>query len=1069
MIKLSMSMKKLLFMAAMAMSSLQVPAANVVQPTFTEWHDLQVNELNRFPIHTAFFSYESLDKALAGDMTASDNYCSLDEKWMFKWVKNADQRPTDFYTVGYDDSQWRLMKVPGIWELNGFGDPEYVNIGFAWRGHFKNNPPEVPIKDNHVGSYRGWVKMPEAFKDRQVIIHFGSVTSNIYLWVNGKFVGYAEDSKVTAEFDITPYLHEGRNLIAFQVFRWCDGSYSEDQDFWRLSGVARDCYLYSRDKKAQITDIRITPDLDANYDKGSLTVNTQVKGNVTVEYNLYDADGNTVATQTVKASAATGVKAAKKKGKRAKVVPMGPSTANATFTNLEVKHWSAETPYLYTLVATVKEGDKVIEVVPQKVGFRKVEIKNAQLLVNGKPVYIKGVDRHEMDPDEGYNVSVDRMIQDIKLMKQFNINAVRTCHYPDDPRWYELCDKYGIYLCAEANQESHGFGYGDDAFSKKPEFALPIMQRNQHNVGNFFNHPSIIYWSLGNETADSENFMAAYKWIKSQDPSRPIQWERGGKGGDTDIFCPMYMSQASCEKYAQSTAPQDQRPLIQCEYSHAMGNSCGGFKEYWDLVRKYPKYQGGFIWDFVDQGLHGKDTAGNKIYTYGGDYNQYDPSDNNFNCNGMINPDRIPNPEAYEVGHYYQSIWATPVDLKSGKVRVYNENFFRDLSNYKMEWTLVVNGKPVQKGTVDQLNIPAHQSADYTLQYSLSGIKATDEALLNIDFKLKSAEPLMEAGQTVAYNQLPIQHYDFASAVPTASTAKMKVKVVNKKKADLTVTAANYTVEFDQATGLLKRYEVGGNSLLAEAGTIKPNFWRAPTDNDMGAGANIAYKAWKHPRLVLDYIAARKDKKANTVIVTAHYTMPTVGALLTMTYEIDNTGVMKVTEKMTTNKTAKVSDMFRYGVIVDLPYSMDKSEFYGRGPIENYSDRKFSQNIGIYQQTADEQFFPYIRPQETGTKSDIRWWKQTNPSGVGFTIFSDKAFSASALHYNISDLSEGDHKAQRHSPSIPKSKNTELCVDAIQTGVGGIDSWSQNALALPKYRCPYQDRTFTFWLVPTQK
>ena len=1024
------------------------------------WEDPSVCGINREPMTAHFIPYISEQAALSryglDDVArlavapSVERRVSLDGTWKFHYSRNQASAPAHFHDEGYDVSGWSPIQVPGSWELQGFDAPIYTDVSYP----FQPNPPFVPHDYNPVGDYVRDFTVPAEWQGDDIFLDFEGVESAYALWVNGHFAGYGEDSRLPSLYNITKWLRPGNNRLAVRVIRFSDGSYLEDQDYWKYSGIERHVYLQAR-PRTRVADFRLVAGLANDYRDGvfdlTLRLCRPAKGCAT-RVTLLAPDGSSVFRQLFRQRSAADTLL----------------TIHRAMGAVQV--WSAEQPVCYQLVVTTLDSQgREMESFVHPFGFRTVEVRNGQLLVNGVALKIKGVNRHEHDAHHGRTITVESMLQDIKLMKQFNINAVRTCHYPDDPRWYELCDKYGIYLCAEANQESHGFGYGDDAFSKKPEFALPIMQRNQHNVGNFFNHPSIIYWSLGNETADSENFMAAYKWIKSQDPSRPIQWERGGKGGDTDIFCPMYMSQASCEKYAQSTAPQDQRPLIQCEYSHAMGNSCGGFKEYWDLVRKYPKYQGGFIWDFVDQGLHGKDTAGNKIYTYGGDYNQYDPSDNNFNCNGMINPDRIPNPEAYEVGHYYQSIWATPVDLKSGKVRVYNENFFRDLSNYKMEWTLVVNGKPVQKGTVDQLNIPAHQSADYTLQYSLSGIKATDEALLNIDFKLKSAEPLMEAGQTVAYNQLPIQHYDFASAVPTASTAKMKVKVVNKKKADLTVTAANYTVEFDQATGLLKRYEVGGNSLLAEAGTIKPNFWRAPTDNDMGAGANIAYKAWKHPRLVLDYIAARKDKKANTVIVTAHYTMPTVGALLTMTYEIDNTGVMKVTEKMTTNKTAKVSDMFRYGVIVDLPYSMDKSEFYGRGPIENYSDRKFSQNIGIYQQTADEQFFPYIRPQETGTKSDIRWWKQTNPSGVGFTIFSDKAFSASALHYNISDLSEGDHKAQRHSPSIPKSKNTELCVDAIQTGVGGIDSWSQNALALPKYRCPYQDRTFTFWLVPTQK
>ena len=563
------------------------------QPTFTEWHDMQVNEINRFPTHTSFFAYENIPAAQEGNMKASGNYLSLEGQWKFKWVENADQRPTDFFAEGYDDSQWGRMNVPGLWELNGYVDPIYVNIGFGWRGHFQNNPPNVPEKDNHVGSYRRVVNIPDSWNGKQVVAHFGSVTSNMYLWVNGQFVGYTEDSKMAAEFDLTPYLKKGDNLIAFQTFRWCDGSYCEDQDFWRLSGVARDCYLYARDKAIHIDDVRITPDLVNNYKDGRLNVKVNFSGKCNLTFELFDADGKSVAVKALE----------NLKG----------NTAEVTLDVKAPNKWTAETPYLYTLVVcptTPNARFTAYEAIPQKVGFRKVEIRNSQLLVNGEAVYIKGADRHELDPDGGYVVSRERMIEDIKIMKRFNINAVRTCHYPDDPIWYDLCDEYGIYLCAEANQESHGFGYRPDSEAKKPQFALQILQRNQHNVGVNFNHPSVIIWSMGNETVDGPNFTAAYQWIKSQDLSRPVHWEQAGGGPNTDIRCPMYASQEWCERYAKSERPEDQKPLIQCEYSHAMGNSCGGFKEYWDLVRRYAKFQGGFIWDFVDQALHGKDAEG---------------------------------------------------------------------------------------------------------------------------------------------------------------------------------------------------------------------------------------------------------------------------------------------------------------------------------------------------------------------------------------------------------------------------------------------------------------------------
>ena len=1050
-----------LLMAAMMGCSLtsfaakeKVVAQTPLVPTFTEWHDLQVNEVNRFKLHTNYFAYENEAAAKAGDMTKSTNFLSLHGAWKFNWVKDADKRPTDFYKTDLDDSSWKTMNIPGIWEMNGYGDPEYVNVGFAWRGHFDQQPPAVPTKDNNVGSYRRIINIPENWDGKQVIAHFGSVTSNIYLYVNGQFAGYAEDPKVAAEFDITPYLKKGENLIAFQTFRWCDGSWCEDQDFWRLSGVARDSYLYARDSKVHVSNIKITPDLQNDYADGVVQIYAEVKGQPIVEYKLLNHNG----VEIVKSEANF-----KKR-----------TNGTAQFVLKNVKKWSAEDPYLYTLVATVKDQKgNIVEVIPQKVGFRKIEIKNSQFLVNGQPVYIKGADRHEMDPDGGYVVSRERMIQDIKIMKRLNINAVRTCHYPDDPVWYDLCDEYGLYVTAEANQESHGFQYGDDAAAKKPEFAKQILERNQHNVEMQYNHPSVVVWSLGNETVYGDNFIAAYKWVKEQDKSRPVQYEQAGKTGEaTDIFCPMYYSHKACDDYSKDN--KYTRPLIQCEYNHTMGNSSGGLMEYWDITRKYPKNQGGYIWDFVDQALHRTPVAPmsikdnlsypeyNKIqYTYGGDYNNYDPSDNNFNCNGIIGPDRQLNPHAHEVAYVYQNIWAEAVDIKAGKISVYNENFFRDLSNYQLVWTILQNGKPVQNGTVDKLNVAPHQKVELTLPYT---VPAEGEILLNIEFKLKKAEPLMEAGQVVAYRQLPIR--EITNNIADADAAG-KIKLVNKKKeTEIKVTNDAVNIAFDKATGLLKEYKVNGVDLLGEGGTLKPNFWRAVTDNDMGAQLQKKFKAWRNPALNLKDINALKVKtgKTYTVVVTTSYDMPDVKATLDIVYTIAPDGTMRVQQTMNTTKDAKVSSMFRFGMLMQLPYNMDKSHFYGRGPIENYIDRKYSQNIGIYTQTADEQFFPYIRPQETGTKSDLRWWEQTDKAGKGFRITSDNVFDASALHYSINDLDEGEEKDQRHSYQVPQSKYTELCIDKEQFGIGGENSWG--SWPLPQHRISYGDKTFTFVISP---
>ena len=1043
--------------AAKAALAVKAAEAKETAPSFTEWHDLQVNAINRFPLHSHFFAYENRDAALKGDMKGSGNYLSLNGVWKFKWVKNADERPTDFFDPALDDKAWGTMEVPAVWELNGYGDPEYVNVGFAWRGHFKDNPPMVPVKDNHVGSYRRTIDLPASWNGRQVIAHFGSVTSNMYLYVNGQFAGYAEDSKVAAEFDITPYLRPGKNLIAFQTFRWSDGSYCEDQDFWRLSGVARDCYLYSRSPIAHIDNLQITPDLDARYENGQLSVKVNMKGSAMFVFDLIDPQGNQVSRKVINAS-----KVKSKTG--------GPAVLKHTlkFDVQNPQKWTAETPHLYTLVATVKQNDKDVESVPVKVGFRKIEIKNAQLLVNGQPVLIKGANRHEMDPDKGYVVSRERMIQDLTLMKRFNINAVRTCHYPDDPVWYDLCDQYGIYLCAEANQESHGFQYDDTSEAKKPQFAKQIMERNQHNVMMHFNHPSIIYWSLGNETVDGPNFTAAHDWIRQTDPSRPIHWERAWLGSNTDIFCPMYYPHADCERYAAD--PKSTKPLIQCEYAHAMGNSGGGFKEYWDLVRKYPKYQGGFIWDFVDQGLRGKDAEGHSIYKYGGDYNSYDPSDNNFNCNGLVSPDRVPNPHMYETGFYYQNIWTSPVDLANGVVTVKNENFFRPLDNVSLSWSIMEDGVETANGTEAYIDVKPQETKQIKLPFTVSTAKDGKERLVNIVYRLKKAEPLMEAGQVVAYQQLAVNEWQGNDiATPSAEQKVMmakegkKAKIDNGKKTqELSVRTHSVNVAWDKTTGLLTRYTVGGKQLLGEGGTLKPNFWRAVTDNDMGGGINKSYKAWFNPEMNLKSIDIKKGDKgsADVAVVTATYDMPEVKAKLTLTYNVAADGSMAVTQALATTKGAKVSPMFRFGMVMELPYDMDLSTFYGRGPIENYADRKLSQNIGIYKQTADEQFFPYVRPQETGTKSDMRWWKQTDADGNGFTVLSDKEFAASALHYSIADLNDGDEKEQRHSPQVPKSRFTNLCLDLAQTGVGGVDSWSPNGIALPQYRVDYKDMVF---------
>ena len=1047
-----------------------VKTVAIQQPTFTEWHDLQVNEINRLPLHTLHFAYDPNDFAGTGaeylDKKKSMNYLSLDGTWKFNWVANADERPTDFYKTDLDDSKWNNIQMPGNWEMLGYGQPEYVNVGFAWRGHFDQQPPAVPTKDNHVGSYRREINIPANWDGKRVIAHFGSVTSNIYLYVNGKFAGYAEDSKVAAEFDITPFLKKGKNLIAFQTFRWCDGSWCEDQDFWRLSGPARENYLYARSKEHRLLDVRVETELKNNYKDGALNITAKVQGNTLAYFGLYDPDGKEVIV--------TGTDNVKN------------GVAKYQLRVKNVRKWSAETPNLYTLVVSpIQNGGMYLpyEIVQVKVGFRKVEIKNKQFLVNGQPVLLKGADRHEIDPDEGYNVSEQRMIQDIMMMKRMNINAVRTSHYPNDPRWYDLCDKYGLYVVAEANQESHGFQYGDDAAAKKPEFAKQIMERNQHNVSMFFNHPSIVTWSLGNETVMGDNFLKAYKWIKEQDKTRPVQYEQARRGEGTDIFCPMYYSVAASEKYAKD--PNSPMPLIQCEYNHTMGNSGGNLSDYWDLIRKYPILQGGFDWDFVDQALHRNIVKPMSIlpykmnneelrkieYCYGGDYNKYDPSDNNFNCNGILGPDRQMNPHAYEVAYQYQNIWAKMVNAETGEVSVHNENFFRDLSNYALAWSLEEDGVETQNGTIADLDVPAQQTKNFTIPYDKSKIKGK-EVFLNIDFRLKEAEPLLTAGQVMAYAQLPVVTKQACSGDCSKMLAqghgKKKMKLAAKKDNVVAVTTPNLTFKIDRSTGLISEYAYNGKSLLGEGGTLKPNFWRAPTDNDMGAGLQKKYQAWKNPQMNLKNIEVKKDKKANSVTILTSFDMPEVQGQMDITYVVfANTGAVKVTEDFKATEGAKVSDMFRFGMLMQMPYTMEKSNYYGRGPIENYSDRKDCMRIGVYTDDADNQYFPYIRPQESGTKSDIRWWKQTDATGLGLQVKSCTPFYASAIHFDTEELDDGDDKEQRHSFDLKKSKFTNLFLDSAHMGVGGENSWG--AQPLEKYRVHYGNKTFTFTLIPQGK
>ena len=1053
---------KTILLSVLAWGALTAQAQNT-----PVWCDPNVNEINRKMDVAHYFAYES--EALAHQSQSpkvnakakSSRYMSIEGKWKFHWVESANERPTDFYTLKYDDSKWGTMPVPGIWELNGYGDPIYVNNHYAWRSDWTGEPPVVQDKGNHVGSYRRSFTIPADWKGENVYIHIGSATSNLTLYVNGKYVGYSEDSKVAAEFDITKYIQPGKeNLIAMQVMRWCDGSWNEDQDFWRLCGIAREAYLYAR-PKVHIEDVFITPDLVNNYTNGKLSikVTAPAAAGKTCKLLLNDPSGHTVASSQV-----TGMKISERGVGTSEILTYNP------------QKWTAETPNLYTLYISLYDGDKLLECIPQRVGFRKVEIKNQQLLVNGQPILIKGVDRHELDPDGGYVVSVDRMIQDIQVMKQLNVNAVRTSHYPNDPRWYELCDEYGIYVTAEANIESHGMGYGEKSLGKDPRFHDMHIERQRHNIYVLKNHPSIIVWSLGNEAGYGKNFEDSYDFVKAYDSSRPCQYEQAGNWGKTDIYCPMYADYGHCERYCKEG---NARPLIQCEYSHTMGNSAGGFKEYWDLIRRIPNYQGGYIWDFIDQGLRGKSKiTGKPIWTYGGDYGRFPASDNNFNCNGVINPDREPNPHAYEIQYYYQNIWATLVDAKAGKVEIYNENFFRPLDYAILSYDIVVDGKKIAEAQDASLPVIAPQKKA-TIEIAAIKNAFTNEEykgkeiLVNFEFKQNTNDPLLKVGTVIAHQQFELTPYTFPTieAITAQPVADKKAKttpagVTLDDRAIFAILSANgVKVTFNKRTGYVAYIDVDGTPMMTDDAELIPDFWRACTDNDFGAGMQNRLAAWQHPRLERKGFNIKQD--GANYVVTADYNIQAVEANVKLTYTMTPAGQLVVKQELTTNPEAKnMPQLLRFGMQMQMPKEFSQIEYYGKGPHENYIDRNNSQNLGVWKQTVAEQFWGYVRPQETGTKTQVRYWNITNKAGKGLRFEGVEPLEMQALNYTEDDLQPARNKAQWHSGDLIERPFTDLHIAARSMGVGCVNSWG--AWPRQEYQMPYKDYTYTYIISPVR-
>lgn len=1033
-------------------------SAYAAKTELPDWQNPQVIQRNRIPM-SSYFETDGLKLSLNGT-------------WDFCWYESIDSRSKDFFTENFDASSWDTMPVPGLWELNGYGDPVYKNVGWAWSGHYKNNPPFPSDWHNYAGQYRRTFTLDEQWKGKDIFLHIGSATSNVRVWVNGKEVGYSEDSKLEARFNITKFVRTGENLIALEIFRWCDGTYLEDQDFWRLTGLSRDVYVYSREKN-RIEDIKVTASAS-----GEAVVKVEVSKPVTsVAIELYDPFGQKVAVENESASPE---KARTERGN---------TLLTYTFTVPQVKQWSAEEPWLYALKLTAYDKKGKTEKTSLEIGFRDVCIEGSNVKVNGKPVLIKGANRHEMNPYKGYVVSEEDMIRDIQIMKQLNINAVRTCHYPNDPLWYTLCDRYGLYVMDEANVESHGMGYGKESLANDPSFELAHVERLTRMVQRDYNHPSVIMWSLGNEAGYGPNFVKSYEAAKALDPLRPVHYERAEGAPYTDVISIMYSDYAWCEKYSLSA---HERPLILCEYAHAMGNSLGGLKEYWDLIRKYPKFQGGFIWDFVDQALYWPADASkygtDHIFVFGGDFNDYDPSDGSFCSNGIIAADRTLHPHAYEVAYQYRSIHTSAADAWD-KIKVYNENFFIDLSRYMLEWDVEVDGNKVLSGVEPRLSVAPQQTEivdlGFTYDEIASAIGAQDllgfDVYLNVRYVLKRADSLLPAGHQVAYDQICLNEADlpvFMNKTGRPSYEAEDQKHVFSGIMDFDGTNADrmtpWTAEFDAQSGSLVSYTMSGKEMLKDP--LMPSVTRACTENDLGAGFDTrSFVIWRFPEFkVADFVV---EAAADCYKVTVEYAPIKDVASIKVVYSIYADGTIAGTESLVDAgklDPENIPFLPRFGMQMTMSGEYSNLEFFGLGPFENYVDRASSALMGHYVQRVEDQYhYGYVRPQESGTKTQLKWMKVVDDNGAGFKITSDVRFSGSALPFTAKEMdirSSGTN--QVHSLELKglayegerSLGKTHVCFDLAQQGLGCVNSWG--AWPLDQHLIPAQPMTFNFVIRP---
>ncbi|MGB9764098.1 MAG: glycoside hydrolase family 2 TIM barrel-domain containing protein [Candidatus Saccharicenans sp.] len=1062
---------------------LSATTGQIVNPSNEEnqvndWENPKVFAINTELPHATYIPFPDLNQALRMEPEKSPWYKSLDGKWKFHWVPKPADRPLDFWRPDFDDRQWAEIDVPANWEINGYGIPIYVNSDYEFAPQ-NPQPPHIPHDNNPVGSYRLKFTVPDSWRGMDVFIHFGGVKSAFYIWVNGQKVGYSEDSKTPAEFKITPYLKPGENLVALEVYRWSDGSYLECQDMWRLSGIERDVYLYAA-PSVRIRDFFARTPLDNEYKNGLLNLDVEIFNDLmanasprsrqnelsayTIRAGLLDDDGRLIFQEE-------------------KTFTLKPQTKKLINFQGEIENprpWTAETPNLYRLtLELIDENNQPLEAITTKIGFRSVEIKNAQLLINGKAVYFKGVDRHETDPWTGQVVSKESMLRDIKLMKQNNINAVRTSHYPNDPYWYELCDYYGIYLIDEANIESHGMGYGEKSLAKNPDWGPAHLDRMRRMVERDKNHPSVIIWSMGNEAGNGINFEEGYRWIKQRDPSRPIHYERAELSWDTDIYCPMYARIEHLEKYAQSNPS---RPLIMCEYDHSMGNSTGNLQDYWDVIEKYPVLQGGFIWDWVDQGFAKKNDKGQLFWAYGGDYGPPGtPSDANFNCNGLLAPDRTPHPALWEVKKVYQPakfelIESPQLDQLEVRVKLTNKYDFLSLNknDFYLHWELLQNGALSTKGVLSCPEIAPHQSAEIKIKLPPEIFKSNDEIFLN--FELKSARELdhqlIPVDFTIASEQLKIEgprenlspgsKVDASKIIAHPKLPKLKIKENKSDQNKIIVSGQDFALTFDRAEGRLTSYKFQNVELLKDG--PQPNFWRAPTDNDFGNRMPERLKVWREASLNRQVKAFKvtKDKKGQ-VIIRVDFYLPSVESGNTTIYTVAPDGVVRIDNEFKPTNPEKLPEIPRIGMLLGIADGFDQIEYYGRGPYENYCDRKTSAFVGIYQTTIADQVIPYVCPQEFGNRTDTRWLVIRNKDGIGLKFIGQPIFEFAAIPYTPEDLTLKE-RGEKHFIDVPRRNNLYVTIDLRQMGVGGDNSWG--AKPHPQYLIKPQAYSWSFLLQP---